>query len=78
MHWAFREWQHSIALGGSIPLHPALFCGFPLIRLYSGAKNHCTGLLRQSTERHNNPLHQGECAKIWRADDIGSLCIGVI
>jgi AraC-like DNA-binding protein len=24
-------------------------------------------------ECHNNPLHQGECAKIWRADDIGDI-----
>jgi hypothetical protein len=23
MHWAFHEWLHSIALGGSTPLHPA-------------------------------------------------------
>ena len=22
---------------------------------------------------HNNPLHQGECAKIWRADDLGDI-----
>lgn len=24
-------------------------------------------------ECHNNPLHQGECAKIWRADDLGDI-----
>ncbi len=22
---------------------------------------------------HNNPLHQGECVKIWRADDLGDI-----
>jgi AraC-like DNA-binding protein len=22
---------------------------------------------------HNNPLHQGECARIWRADDLGDV-----